>query len=81
MKQPIWIRERSAPAPPSFSLQPVLTIRQRGTNRIRETHTLIGWLPRLLTEAGGKRDPAPIEMILMRYRLLILLFSVSILKS
>lgn len=81
MKEPIWIRERRPPEPPSLSLHPVLTIRKSGIKQIRDVGTLIGRLPHLLAHAGGERDPALIEIILMRYRLLILLFSVSILKS
>jgi hypothetical protein len=80
MKQPIWVRERRPPALPTLSLQPVLTIRKRGTKKIRDIHTLIGWLPGLLTSVGGERDPVSVEIVLTRYRLLILLFSVSILK-
>lgn len=81
MKEPIWIRERRPSAPPPFSLQPVLTIRKRGIKQIRDIHARIGWLLALLTRAGEKRNPIPIEMTLMRYRLLILLFSVSLSKS
>ncbi|NKE70093.1 hypothetical protein [Candidatus Manganitrophus noduliformans] len=80
MKEPIWIRERRPPEPPPLSLHPVLTIRKRGIRQIREVRTLIGRLPHLLAHVGGERDSASIEIILMRYRLLILLFSVSILK-
>lgn len=67
MKQPIWIRERTPPAPPPTPLQPVLKRRERGGKDNRGLHNI-------------KRDPALIEMILMRYRLLLLIFSASILK-
>ncbi len=79
MRQPIWIRERSAPAPPPTSLRPVLTIKGRGRKDHGGVHNLTRWSPRLLSVAQGERDPA-LEGVLMRYRILILVLTVWIFK-
>jgi hypothetical protein len=80
MKQPIWIRERTPPAPPPTTLQPVLKRPERVAPRNRGVHPPTGAPFRLLSHVRPERDPAMIEVILMQYRLLLLLFSVSIFK-
>jgi len=77
MKQPVWIRERMPPAPPPTSFQPM---RKKRQERVHKEGALILTAPSPRTAVRGERDPAMIEVILMRYRLLLLIFSVPILK-
>lgn len=80
MKQPIWIRERKPPTPPPTFLRPALRTRRRGGKPDGAAHRLVGRLPRPLSQVRREGDPALIEVILMRYRLLILVFSVWMFK-
>ncbi|GEM_PF-7081611 len=80
MKQPIWVRERKPPAPPPISFRPVLTTRRQKGHREKSDPNPTGGALRLLRQIRSERDPALIEVMLIRYRLLILVFSVWILK-
>lgn len=79
-KEPIWIRERKPADPPATPLLPVLWMREWGENRRQEFHHLAGWPKRLLCRVREEQESVPIDVVLMRYRLLMLVFSVWIFK-
>lgn len=80
MKQPIWVRERTPPAPPSISFLPARRKQRQETHYRRGGLRLVGGAPRLLSQVRKEYDPALIEAVLMQYRLVILVFSVWIFK-
>lgn len=79
MKQPIWIRERKSSPLPPIPLRPVLWMRTWG-ERHKRIDNLSDWPTRLLSRIREERESVPVEVILMRYRLLILVFSAWIFK-
>lgn len=80
MNQPIWIRERKSPEPPATAFRPAFRKPRPVPHRHGGGLRLVGKAPRPLPEGRKESDPALIEIILIQYRFLILVFSVWIFK-